>query len=378
MIEKILNKKLLAIIAVLALLLTSAHAETITQFCSQVINPSNLMFTFSPTNNTALLNTVILIISTMIAVLGITYAIGSAFGIQKLIVFTKSEIGEILITGIIAFIFIQSLSMFGSAKGGSSPVTNLFTTDCISMTSSSLGLMLPMLELSVSQLILKTISSINLSVYPIYMGISVSPFSGFNIISTPINMVIGISGMLIMLLFGVSLVLGIIYAFFPIFLYLGIVLRALPWTRAAGGAFLGMFAGMFVMFPLLLSFGLMGPLAIPCASSSSTVSSASSSSSSTNFCNNPSATAQSQITSAFQPSGFTSVTDSLTNFVSITSGGILVPPIEFLRKDILEPLLYNLIILIFSLIISFTFMEEVGKLLGATSLSSKHMLKKVI
>ena len=174
MIEKILNKKLLAIIAVLALLLTSAHAETITQFCSQVINPSNLMFTFSPTNNTALLNTVILIISTMIAVLGITYAIGSAFGIQKLIVFTKSEIGEILITGIIAFIFIQSLSMFGSAKGGSSPVTNLFTTDCISMTSSSLGLMLPMLELSVSQLILKTISSINLSVYPIYGDFSIS------------------------------------------------------------------------------------------------------------------------------------------------------------------------------------------------------------
>ncbi len=377
MIEKILNKKLLVITALLVLLLTSVHAETITQFCSQVINPSNLMFTFSPTNNTALLNTVILIITTMLAVLGMTYAIGSAFGIQKLIVFTKSEIGEILITGLIAFIFIQSLSMFGSAKNGSSPVTNLFTKDCISMTSSSLGLMLPMLELSVSQLILKTVSSINLSVYPIYMGFSVSPFSGFNIISTPMNIVIGISGMLIMLLFGVSLVLGIIYAFFPIFLYLGIVLRALPWTRAAGGAFLGMFAGMFVMFPLLLNFGLMGPLAIPCASSSPTVPSTSPTSS-TNFCNNPSATAQSQINSAFQPSGFTSVSDSLKNFVSITSGGILVPPIEFLTKDILEPLLYSLIILIFSLIISFTFMEEVGKLLGATSLSSKHMLKKVI
>ncbi|MCL4381329.1 MAG: hypothetical protein M1331_01030 [Candidatus Marsarchaeota archaeon] len=378
MIEKILNKRLLIIIAAIALFSSTVNAETITAFCSQVINPGNLMFTFSPTNNTALLNTVILIISTMMALLGITYAIGSAFGIQKLIVFTKAEIGEILITGLIAFIFIQSISMFGSAKSGLSPVTNLFTKDCISMTSSSLGLMLPMLELSFSQLVLKTVSSISLSLYPVYMGYSVAPFSGFNIISTPMNIVIGLSGMLMMLLFGVSLVLGIIYAFFPIFLYLGIVLRALPWTRAAGGAFLGMFAGMFVMFPLLLNFGLTGPLAIPCATTSPTTTVPVSSTSPTNFCNNPSATAQSQITSAFQPSGFTGVADSLDSFVSITSGGILVPPIEFITKDILEPLLYSLIILVFSLIISFSFMEEVGKLLGATSLSSKHMLKKVI
>ncbi|MEM3876034.1 MAG: hypothetical protein QXP35_03070, partial [Candidatus Micrarchaeaceae archaeon] len=195
------------------------------------------------------------------------------------------------------------------------------------------------------------------------------------IISTPLNYGITISGMLIMLLFGMSIILGIIYAFFPIFLYIGIVLRAVPWTRAAGGAFLGLFAGLYIMFPIMLYFGLMGPAAFQCLASTSSASTASTSSA----CPNSAASALSQVNSNFQASKVSSVNSGINIFTSIinTINGVIAP-FGFITTYILEPVLYTLIIYIFSLIIAFNFMEQVGDLLGAPSLSSEHALKNVI
>ena len=372
-------KKSLLILIMFILIIPSIHAETITQFCTGpggVINPKNTFLTLAPNAPNALLKMTVLIILVMITVVGFLYALAYGLGIEKLLIFTRAEIGEIILTGIVAFVFLTAMSMLGSTStSASGGITNIYGSDCISLTTSSLGLISPLVQMSLSQLIIKIFSSITVRIYPNWEGITFSPFAGFGIISTPLNYGITISGMLIMLLFGMSIILGIIYAFFPIFLYIGIVLRAVPWTRAAGGAFLGLFAGLYIMFPIMLYFGLMGPAAFQCLASTSSASTASTSSA----CPNSAASALSQVNSNFQASKVSSVNSGINIFTSIinTINGVIAP-FGFITTYILEPVLYTLIIYIFSLIIAFNFMEQVGDLLGAPSLSSEHALKNVI
>lgn len=363
-------KKSLLILIMFILIIPSIHAETITQFCTGpggVINPKNTFLTLAPNAPNALLKMTVLIILVMIVVVGFLYALAYGLGIQKLLIFTRAEIGEIILTGVVAFIFLTAMSMLGSTSTASSGgITNIYGSDCISLTTSSLGLLSPLVQMSLSQLIIKIFSSLTVRIYPNWEGIAFSPFAGFSIISTPLNYGITISGMLIMLLFGMSIILGIIYSFFPIFLYIGIILRAIPWTRAAGGAFLGLFAGLYIMFPIMLYFGLMGPAAFQCLASTST-------------CPNSAVSALSQVNSQFQASKVTSVTNGISIFSSIINAiNGVISPFGFITTYILEPVLYTLIIYIFSLIIAFNFMEQVGDLLGAPSLSSEHALKNII
>jgi hypothetical protein len=41
---------------------------------------------------------------------------------------------------------------------------------------------------------------------------------------------------------------------FPILLYLGLLLRVVPWTRSAGGYLISFFIGFYFFYPLLLTF----------------------------------------------------------------------------------------------------------------------------
>ncbi len=390
MIKNSMFKKLFLILLLVFIIFPNINAETISQFCTGstgLINPKNTIFTLAPNAPNAMLEMTILIISVMIAIVGLLYAIAYAFGIEKLLIFTRAEIGEMVLTGAVVFIFLMFFNVFSSSASGPNSIVNIYGYDCTTMVSASLGLIAPLIQLSITNLILHTISHVTVTLEPVFMGFSVSPFAGFEIIANPLNIAIGISGLVIMLMLGMSVVLGIIYSFFPIFLYLGIVLRALPWTRAAGGAFLGLFAGLFIMFPLMLYFGLMGPTAFACSSSSTASSAATPSSSSTTTSASSSSTSSScyssstavnNINNDFKPGAISSITAALSNMVTIISGGILIPPFKFLVKEIIEPVLYTLIIYIFSLLIAFDFMEEVGDLLGAPSLSSEHALKKVI
>jgi len=390
MIEKFINKKIYLLLLILIVILPSIHAESVAQFCggaNGLINPNNTIFTFAPNAPNALLKIAILIISIMITIIGFLYAIAYAFGIEKLLIFTRNEIGEIILTGIVIVIFLMVFNLFSSSSSGISSITHVYVYDCKVMISASLGLMAPLFQLSVSNIILQTISNVQISVEPIFMGFSIAPFAGFRIISNPLNIAISISGLMLMLMLGMSVVLGIIYSFFPIFLYLGIIFRALPWTRAAGGAFLGLFAGLFVMFPLMLFFGLMGSNAILCSTSaaaSTTPISSQASSTSIATAHNSSCYSSSgavnKINNEFtkSPSSISGFLSAISNIITIGSGGILKPPFEFLVKEIIEPVLYTLIIYIFSLLIAFDFMEEIGDLLGAPALSSENVLRKVI
>jgi hypothetical protein len=48
--------------------------------------------------------------------------------------------------------------------------------------------------------------------------------------------------------------LNFIIDMFPILLYLGLLLRVIPWTRSAGGYLISFFIGFYFFYPLLLSF----------------------------------------------------------------------------------------------------------------------------
>ncbi|MEM3876738.1 MAG: hypothetical protein QXP24_03390, partial [Candidatus Micrarchaeaceae archaeon] len=129
------------------------------------------------------------------------------------------------------------------------------------------------------------------------------------------------------------------------------ILRTIPWTRAAGGAFLGLFIAFYLMFPILLYFMLQ-------ASPSSSVL--------------PVINTNSFLKS---PNSFISSTGTfLTTVLQMISFDIVTPFINV----IVEPMIFTIFVLIISLIISYDFMELMGDVLGAPSLSSSNTLKRVL
>ncbi len=182
---------------------------------------------------------------------------------------------------------------------------------------------------------------------------------GFGLISSIIKYLINFSNSLVGISIGVAFFLNIIYSLFPLFFYFGIVLRCLPWTRAAGGAFLGLFFGFYVVFPLLLhAFIVEGAAALT-----------------------PMPAVQVPSQNPFVSAGETAIA-GMGNFVKniFTALSDLNPYniIGTYAALIIEPLIKFLFALIISILISFDFTELVGDFLGAPSLSSSNALKGVL
>ncbi|HVA83246.1 MAG TPA: hypothetical protein VNF06_03720 [Candidatus Aquilonibacter sp.] len=221
------------------------------------------------------------IVFAVLMVLAIMYAVGTAFGIQRVITFVRTEYlesvlnifiivllfgGMSVLAGGIGFITnlgasvvsasgVQTVSGYaltGASGSGLSTVTQVYNTICntyfddASLHFAGLGL------LSSENLIYGIVSGFEIQAMPNGIGIKTTPFAGI----TPFLQVLSfmtplITGAIIVEL-GIIFLLGLIYYLFPIFLYTGILLRCLPWTRAAGGTLLALFIGFYIFFPALL------------------------------------------------------------------------------------------------------------------------------
>ncbi|MGC8688170.1 MAG: hypothetical protein ACP5RQ_02100 [Candidatus Micrarchaeia archaeon] len=382
---KLNNIKILSIFLVLMLLLSNNINAQNTNFCDQVIPQQG---SFGGQN---ILDIAFILMLVMAFVIGIAYLLGYSFKIDKLVKFAKSEFGEIIVTGIIlaifgGFIFAVN-GMSGVTSTQVSSYRNIYLIDCNNFYQTSVTTLYEFKSLFISQFTLQFLGSFYIKIkkftanffekalYGFGFGLepqSFTPFGGLGMIYSVfivnlINIDAGLSGLLLIIAF----ILGIFYTMLPFFFYLGIIFRAFPWTRAMGGAFLALFIAFYFVFPLLV----FTMLIVPCSNSS------------TNTCENIQAlqnSPQSILNSipSLTPSFITGLFSSFFNiFSSLIKGwdfSSLFGDFSTTIYNTIAPAIYDLLVIVISLLISYDLLEGLADLLGAPSLTSKHALKKVI
>ncbi|MGI0100537.1 MAG: hypothetical protein ACREBH_02355 [Candidatus Micrarchaeaceae archaeon] len=324
----------------------------------------------------SIINISLLIMLTMLLVVALLYIISYVLDTQLLRNLAKAEIGEIFITLIIIGVFIGTFNLGSSAfnssnalaLGGSSFGRNLYVNDCTYLTTTSLQLLFPLFSINIARLFLNTLTSVKLTYEPALFGLSVSPLLGYSLINSAVGVLVDATWAFIISTLGVTVMLGFIWGVFPIFLYAGIILRTLPWTRAAGGAFLGLFAGFYIVFPMILHVMLAGYV-----SSITTVVTSS----------NPTqigsliGTVVGGATGA--ELGLPGILSSFGAYIggfwgTAAAEGLIGGYLNY----VLEPAAFTIFAIIISFIISFDFAEAMGDLLGAPSLSASNIWHRVL
>ncbi len=345
-----------------------------TAYCNSLFNPvggAYSVFNY-PTALNSMLALSVLAMVVMIMIVGVLYAIGTAFKLDKLMRFSKAEIGEIIITAIIVFVVVGTFSLSSHVSPGSLPSGALikssffsdapFATSCIYVANVSIGELPSAVGLMMQNDVISFFRTFRVSIEPNHFGAAFSPFAGFSLIISVIGILTDMAWAFVLVLAGVALFLFIIYAFFPLFFFVGVVLRTIPWTRAAGGAFLGIFIGFFIVFPLLMGFVLnIGANQIfqsSCGSSSST---------SLSSCIQNQANLGTGILTAF--------TSVISSPADVVDGPLIIG--EFVN-DLISPAIYTIIGTIISILITIDFSETMGDFLGAPSLRSADVLRKLV
>lgn len=300
-----------------------------------------------------------LIIFVMLVIIALAFTLGYAFGIKSLVNFSKVEFGEIIITVLIIAFFVGAAGTIPLIHLTSQQTQNIFVNDCNYLAGSSLYVFNVILSNFIPRSLgIELLSNLQIHLSPLAFGIDFSPLTGYALVQQSLSIAIDFSSMVASMFLGLIMFLSIVYMIFPLFLYIGIVLRTVPFTRAAGGAFLGLFIGFYIVFPLMLNLLLsaqgtsINPIQI---NQNQTITSVL-----TNMKNTPSAL---------------SVLPFIKNFFD--SFSVLGTFNQFI-DNIVVPMMYTLFVVIISIMVSLDFSELVGDFLGAESLSSKNTLRKII
>ncbi len=385
-------KTLLMIVAMALLVIAinphaqSAPSSIVTTFCSGSstsgtgsggIIPSTNILSGQSGGEQSLINVSVLIMLTMLLVVALIYMISYVIGLEQLKNILKQEIAEIAITGIIVVIFIGGFALASSATSTSAVHISgvnigqqTFIDDCTYLSTASLNLFVPFFLINFAGYAIDLLESFKVTITPAWFGLSDTPLQGFNLFDSALTILEDVTAAFILLILLSVVTLGFIYGLFPIFLYAGIILRTLPWTRAAGGAFLGMFVGFYIIFPLMLHVllsGYIGTLATAAVNSNPT---------------NVQAILNGIIAGA---GGGTTQLGSAVMFLTQlgtlyvgTSGGGSFGLVNGYLFFVLEPAAFTVLAIIISFMIAFDFAELAGDLLGAPSLSTSSLLKRAV
>ncbi len=274
-------RKMILYCAVLLLLASGSlgAAATYDQYCTSLFsnNPAIVSNIFSGTGGASspvasILAFALLIVALVLVLLSVVYGVGIGFGISKLVTFARTEYLEsffnILIIIVIAagvatlsagagfFSDIAGVGLAAPLPGAGGALTyNLYNGICTDMINTQLFPSLThFLVLTLQQPFYSTITGLTINVNTgsnWFPGFSFSPWSGLSLYEE--LLVFEIAPLLMIIFLGVAMIfmLYVIFFLFPIFLFLGVLLRSFPWTRAAGGALLALFISFYIIFPAL-------------------------------------------------------------------------------------------------------------------------------
>ncbi len=350
--------RLIVILALLSIALAASlpAAQSLSQeFCSN-------LFPASPfSSQEGVIGIAFLIMLVMLVVAGVAYALGYAFQIESFMRFSRTEMGEVGLTALIIAIFAGFIFASNAAtlvpSLTPSQAQGYFTSDCGLLSGASTNVFVTLATYYWPNLIkLGLIQGISVKIAPSNFGLDAfGPFAGYDLLISAVNKFAAFTGFLATALIGMVALLAIIYAIFPMFLYAGIVLRTIPFTRAAGGAFLGFFIGFYLMFPMMLYMLLSAYPNIAATSS---------------IVNSPPSSALSSLFGATVTGA-----DNLINAIGTLS---IEGEIQNFATLVIDPMFYTIGALMISVLVSFDFSELVSGLLGSPSLSSREMFKKLL
>jgi hypothetical protein len=366
--------KMAYLIAVLALLGT-ANAQLFGGFCSSLYSGAGLSTSLSSASTySGLVGISLLLVLLVLTALGVVYAFGYGFGIESLKRFARTEFIEsafnLVVIGVIAsglafaggaISFISALGSLGAsslaAVTGSgaynssiSSASSLYLALCNNYIHSGLESLLPdTIALATTQGILSALQQFNFELMPNYFGFSFSPYAGIQPVVNLIGMQLGFFMLMIGISIAIPIFLYIVYFLFPVFLYVGVLLRSFPWTRAAGGSMLALFISFYIVFPSLLY-----PFSTYAV---------------TQF--------QSLPVSSLSGSGFS--LQALLTLIPISTlfGSPVLDEISGFSAQVSQ-FAVQLLGIVISLIIALDLTEALGDLLGSPSLQGKKLLSKVI
>lgn len=327
------------------------------QFCTDMF-PASMAASMQ-----SLVSVSLLIMLAMFSVVGVVYMFGYAFQLNSFVVFCKAEIGEIAMTVLVIAVFSAFIYTSNSVAviPQLSPTASqgYFTSDCTYLSLSSVNVFATLATYYWPNIIaLQLKQNIEIKIAPVNFGINgFKPLDGINLIVVMVNRFAAFTGFLATVLLGMVALLSIIYSVFPLFLYAGIVLRTIPFTRAAGGAMLGFFIGFYLMFPMMLYLTLS---IYPSAGAAA-----------------PSGAAAGTILSTLFTIGApcSGLACNLINAIATIS---IKGEIQNFAYLVLDPMIYTILALAVSVILSFDFTEMVSGLLGSPSLSSRSMFRKIL
>ncbi len=341
----------------LMLLFVHSPSAQISTFCGAVIpTSSNFFGNASAISSIFAISLVIMLL--MAGISAMLWALGYSFRMNGLIRASRQELGEIAITMLVVFIFVGAFSAVSSLATGPPSLlsgtgaysASVFMDDCNQLVNHAQVLFQYSFDIGFINDLTLFASSLTIDLHPDGLGISFSPLSGYATATKVVGLLFIFTGVMAGLLLGVGVALGIFYVLMPIFLFAGIILRTLPWTRPAGGAFLGLFVGFYIVFPILLHFLLFN--SPPFAAAPPVLGG-----SIWNFLANPGAT-------------FTLSAGLLQIIDPAFSTQIII--------TILIPALYATFSFAFSFIISFDFAEAAGAFLGSPTLRTSQALNKLL
>ncbi len=351
-----------ALLLSLAVLPAVAHAANAnpnpnTDFCQGLIQQNTAEGALG--NVASLISTSFLIIGVMLTIIALAFGLGYAFKIEKLMNFSKMEFGEIIITVIIIAVFVGAAGATPLIKTAPDQTNNIFTNDCVYLSSSSVYAFDTILSDFIARSYgLELLSNLEIHLAPLNFGIDFSPLKGYDLVQKTLALSIDIAALFGGLFLGLAVFLAVIYMLFPLFLYIGIVLRTVPFTRAAGGAFLGFFIGFYVLFPLMLSMLL---------------------SAQNNPLNQQAQGATQHGISSFLPAlGPVGSLASLPFVQNLAASIIPLGTLEDFIHVVVVPLLYAVFVVIISAMVALQFSEAVGDLLGAESLATGRTFRKIL
>ncbi len=340
-----------------------------------------------------------LIIMAVLLTISLVYGIGIGFGIDSFVRFARSEYLEsffniiilLLIIGGIVFAnwlptFFNDITSVSLPAAAALPTTTagstnsvsagVYTAICNNIISNQVIPSLGVFVLSTTiENTYKAVASLSIVIIPptFLPSFSIKPFSGLSANLAFVSEQVGVIFVVLGIDASVIFLLFIIYFLFPIYLYLGIVLRSFPWTRAAGGTFIAIFIAFYIVFPAIL---------YPFTTATRSTSTGSGlcqtgASSGTNYCLTPVTSLSSFITTAFsvlnnQGGGTVSggASTLIQSFGLTGTIAIYTAAIAFFVETLAG--------IFIAYLVSYELLEMLGDVLGAPSLNANSLIRGII
>lgn len=369
--------------------LNSLAAQTLIGFCggagtqySGVIPATSVGM--SNLDTSSLIVMIAAVIMTILIIMGILYMVGSILNMSSLKERVKGELLETIGTLIIIIIFIGGTysSIFLAAQsisGGA--ITNersVFVDDCAILTGSSISLIPAMLTFSIIKYVMSAAQSITIKVEPNNFGFEISPLAGLSFSIAAMNQISSITSLMLLFMLSVVFLLSLVYSLFPLLLYVGIFLRAIPWFRAMGGALIAMFIGFYILFPMLLLVTLGGfssfYISISGTYNSAAYTQGSQNAITTNTIGTFTGTISDSNNFAYSIYyAMSSIGDIFGSVFGLNTYGLIN---NYIIK-VFEPSFLAIIDIVVAFVVSFDFADLLAKLLGSSSYSSQSFISKM-